>query len=120
MNDQTTQQVIAMLLDTDGETMQTILKGVCMEEQMLKQLVVSATPLNLKNALEDREAFTREDLVRRMKHVKQDANEIINHIMDGKGLDKTTGYGAALHTHLDNITTACDLNDLESLHWTFQ
>jgi hypothetical protein len=120
MNDQTTQQVIKMLLDTDGDSMQTILRGVCMENQMLKQLVGTASPLDLKNALEAREEFTRKDLIRRMKHVKQDADVVIAHLMDGKQLDEMTEYGAALHTHLDNITTACDLNDEESLHWTFQ
>ena len=120
MNDQTTQQVIKMLLDTDGDSMQTILRGVCMENQMLKQLVGTASPLDLKNALEAREELTREDLIRRMKHVKQDADVVIAHLMDGKQLDEMTEYGAALHTHFDNITTACDLNDAESLHWTFQ
>jgi hypothetical protein len=42
---QTIDQVVSLLQDVDGETMQYILEKVGMEDQMLRQLMLSA-PIN--------------------------------------------------------------------------
>lgn len=57
------------------------------------------------------------DLKKRMKHVIEDAGAVLSHLMDDKSLDELTDYGVKIHTHLDNITIACDLNDTESEAW---
>jgi len=58
-----------------------------------------------------------EALKKRMKHVIEDANIVLSHLIDGKPLDGITDYGVRIHTHLDNITTACDLDDNECETW---
>lgn len=57
--------IINMLLEinVDGETMQHILKQVNMEEQMLKQLIMSSNLGDLKSALHDRVDLTKEYIV---------------------------------------------------------
>jgi len=42
------------VIDVDGETMQYILKEVGMEEQMLRQLIMSSTETNTKDLVEER------------------------------------------------------------------
>jgi len=52
------QQLISM--DIDGEKMQYILEKIGMEDQILKQLVMTADSLSLSNAIEEREIWTKE------------------------------------------------------------
>jgi hypothetical protein len=48
-------------IDVDGETMQHILEQVCMEDQMLKQLMLGAEDLDIENNLELREELQDKD-----------------------------------------------------------
>lgn len=59
------EEIIDMLkyIDVDGETMQYILKEVCMEEQMLRQLAGTSDKLNLKNTFEDMARKVYEDIL---------------------------------------------------------
>jgi hypothetical protein len=75
------------------------------------------TELNQMKYTEENQRLESDEMKRRMKCVVQDANAIISHLMDDKPLDGLTSYGVQIHTHLDNITTACDLNDNESKTW---
>jgi len=54
--------IIAKLkvIDVDGETMQYILKEVGMEEQMLRQLVMSSTESNTKDLVEERRILSNQ------------------------------------------------------------
>jgi hypothetical protein len=58
-----------------------------------------------------------EALKKRMKHVIEDANIVLSHLIDGKPLDGITDYGVRIHTHLDNITIACELDNDEYETW---
>ena len=53
----TTEQIIEALNtnDIDGETMQYIIEQVCMKDQMLKQLVLTAEQEKLTVLLEERQ-----------------------------------------------------------------
>ena len=119
MDKKTIQKIIDTLYDNrvDGEIMQGILRGACMEEQMLNQLVGTADAADLKNAIASRDSVTRAEIIRRMRLVEKDANAIIVHLLDEKPLEEVTFNGAHIHTHIDNITTACDLSDDESKTW---
>jgi hypothetical protein len=66
---------------------------------------------------EENQRLESDEMKRRMKCVVQDANAILSHLMDDKPLDGLTSYGVNIHTHIDNITTACDLDDNESKTW---
>ena len=65
----------------------------------------------------DEQKHQAENLKKRMKHVIEDANTILSHLMDGKPLDGITDYGVRIHTHLDNITIACELDNDEYETW---
>ena len=52
-----------------------------------------------------------------MKLIQKDTDAILSHLMDDKPLDGLTSYGVNIHTHIDNITTACDFSDDESKTW---
>ena len=47
------------MIDVDGETMQYILKKVGMEEQMLRQLVMSLPMSEVKEIFEERNQFLK-------------------------------------------------------------
>jgi hypothetical protein len=49
--------VINILKDADGEDLENILFQIGMDNQLLKQLIMSATDLDLFNALEERKVF---------------------------------------------------------------
>lgn len=108
---------VACLNDADGETIETVIKMLGMTEQLTRQLVLSADPSSIDLLLEENRDLKTDEIKRRMRCVKQDANAILAHLMDDKPLDGITDYGVQIHTHLDNITTACDLNDNESKTW---
>lgn len=57
------EQIIELLKEVkvDGDTMEFIIRQVGLDEQILKQLVLSSNDLPLKNALEERESFNNED-----------------------------------------------------------
>jgi hypothetical protein len=57
------EKIIELLkeIKVDGDIMNYIIRQVVLEEQILKQLVLSSDELPLKNALEEREAFNNED-----------------------------------------------------------
>jgi hypothetical protein len=108
---------VACLNDADGETIETVIKMVGMTEQLTRQLVMGADPSLIDFMLEEKRVLKADEIKRRMRCVKQDANAILAHLMDDKPLNGLTDWGANIHTHLDNITIACDLNDNESKTW---
>lgn len=116
---------VACLNDADGETIETVIKMLGMTEQLTRQLALSADPSSIELLLEENRGLKADEIKRRMRCVKQDANAILAHLsaydnafkMNGNPLDGITNYGVQIHTHLDNITTACDLNDNESKTW---
>jgi hypothetical protein len=61
--------------------------------------------------------MTEKDLIRRMKLIIDDANVIIEHLEQGKGLENETKHGATIYTHLENISIALDLGRDEHLTW---
>ena len=65
----------------------------------------------------DNQTITPTEIIRRMKLIQKDADAILSHLMDDKPLDGLTSYGVNIHTHIDNITTACDFSDDESKTW---
>ncbi len=108
---------VACLNDADGETIETVIKMVGMTEQLTRQLVMGADPSLIDFLLEEKRVLKADEIKRRMRCVKRDADAILSHLMDDKPLDGLTDWGANIHTHLDNITIACDLNDNESKTW---
>ena len=46
-----------LAIDVDGETMQYIIKSVGMEEQMLRQIGMTASDLDINNLLEERSEY---------------------------------------------------------------
>lgn len=56
------EKIIELLkeIKVDGDIMEYIIRQVALEEQILKQLVLSSDDLPLKNALEERESFNNE------------------------------------------------------------
>ena len=67
--------------------------------------------------VEEKQGLERDEMKRRLKCVVQDANAILSHLMDDKPLDGLTSYGVNIHTHLDNITIACELDNDEYKTW---
>ena len=57
------------------------------------------------------------DFIKRLKLVIEDANIIIEHLEQEKGLVNDTKNGASIYTHLDNISIALDLGSYEHLAW---
>ena len=108
---------VACLDDADGETVETVIKKLGMTEQLTRQLVMSASQVFIDMLVEEKKGLERQDMIRRMQCVKQDADAILAHLMDGKPLDEDTDYGVQIHTHLDNITIACELDNNECKTW---
>jgi hypothetical protein len=48
---------INLLNDADGEDLQFILNKIGMDDQILKQLIMTSSDLNLSNALDERNSF---------------------------------------------------------------
>jgi hypothetical protein len=57
----TTEQIIEALNtnDIDGETMQYIIEQVCMKDQMLRQLVLTAEQEELTALVEERQSLSK-------------------------------------------------------------
>lgn len=49
-----------LAIDVDGETMEYIINGVCLDYQVLKQLLMKSSDFDIKNLLEERNAFNDE------------------------------------------------------------
>ena len=110
-------EAVAWLGDADGETVETVIKELGMTEQLTRQLVMSGSHWFISMLVEEKEGLERQEMIRRMKCVKQDADAILAHLMDGKTLDDVTEYGVRIRTHLDNITIACELDNDEYKTW---
>jgi hypothetical protein len=59
------------------------------------------------------------DLIKRMKLIIDDANVIIEHLEKGNGFEKDSKHGMTIYTHIENISTAIDLSNDESLDWEY-
>ena len=70
MEDNKVDTVIDLLTDCDGETMQFILKKVGMEEQMLRQLMLTMPIEQVEYLLEEREELDIRNLVRTFRQIK--------------------------------------------------
>ena len=110
-------EAVACLGDADGETVETVIKELGMTEQLTRQLVMSGSNWFINMLIEEKQGLERQDMIRRMQYVKQDADAILAHLMDGKPLDGVTEYGVQIRTHLDNITIACELDNNEYKTW---
>ncbi len=110
-------EAVACLGDADGETVETVIKELGMTEQLTRQLVMGASHWFINMLVEEKQGLERQDMMRRMQCVKQDADAILAHLMDGKPLDGVTEYGVQIRTHLDNITIACELDNNECKTW---
>ena len=108
---------VACLGDADGETIETVIKELGMTEQLTRQLVMSGSHWFINMLIEEKQSLERQDMIRRMQYVKQDADAILSHLMDSKPLDGVTEYGVQIRTHLDNITIACELDNNECETW---
>ena len=53
-------EIIEALRDVDGETMQHILEEVGMEQQMLRQLIMSAQPYQVADILEEKRILSNQ------------------------------------------------------------
>jgi len=53
-------EIIESLRDVDGETMQHILEEVGMEDQMLRQLIMSAQPYQVDDILEEKRILSNQ------------------------------------------------------------
>ena len=113
----TIKEAVACLGDADGETVETVIKELGMTEQLTRQLVMGASQIFIDMLVEEKQGIERDEMARRMRCVKQDADAILAHLMDGKPLDGVTDYGVQIHTHLDNITIACELDNNECKTW---
>jgi len=113
----TIKEAVACLGDADGETVETVIKELGMTEQLTRQLVMGASHWFINMLVEEKKGLERHDMSRRMQCVKQDADAILAHLMDGKPLDGVTEYGVQIRTHLDNITIACELDNNECKTW---
>jgi hypothetical protein len=127
------QSVIQKLrvMEIDGDTMEYILRQVGMEEQILKQLILSADGLCLKNALELRDELEQRDSIKdfwqectnrefELKHrlacIYEDAENIMKEFSEILGTPNDNWD--SLGTLVSNISIAADLKDNESLMWT--
>ena len=108
---------VACLGDADGETIEAVIKMLGITEQLTRQLVMGASQIFIDMLVEEKQGLERDEMKRRVKCVLQDANAILTHLMDDKPLDGLTSYGVNIHTHIDNITTACDFLDDECITW---
>lgn len=89
MNKETVSNMVVSLLkenEIDGETMENIIVNVGMENQMLKQLVMKASALDLENSIENRQSEVR---IRQMvsnskqqKKLKIDVDVLTQKILD--------------------------------------
>jgi hypothetical protein len=108
---------VACLGDADGETIEAVIKMLGMTEQLTRQLVMGASQVFIDMLVEEKQGLERDEMKRRMKLIQKDTGAILSHLMDDKPLDGLTSYGVNIHTHIDNITTACDFSDDESKTW---
>ncbi len=108
---------VTNLDDADGETLENIIELLGMTEQLTRQLVMGASQIFIDMLVEEKQGLERDEMKRRVQCVVQDANAILSHLMDDKPLDGLTTYGVNIHTHLDNITIACELDNNEYKTW---
>jgi hypothetical protein len=61
-------EIITLLndIDIDGETMEYILNKVGMSDQVLKQLLMKTSDLNLKNLLEEKSSFIKLEVAKKV------------------------------------------------------
>ena len=61
-------EIITLLndIDIDGETMEYILNKVGMSDQILKQLLMKTSDLNLKNLLEEKSSFIKLEVAKKV------------------------------------------------------
>ena len=57
------------------------------------------------------------NLIKRLKSIIEDANVIIEHLENGKGIENDSIHGLTIYSHIENISIAIDLNNDESLEW---
>lgn len=57
------------------------------------------------------------NLIKRLKLIIDDANVIIEHLENGKGMENDSIHGMTIYSHIENILIAIDLNNDESLEW---
>ena len=57
------------------------------------------------------------NLIKRLKLIIDDANVIIEHLENGKGIENDSIHGLTIYSHIENISIAIDLNNDESLEW---
>lgn len=94
MNKETVSNMVVSLLkenEIDGETMEDIIVNVGMENQMLKQLVMKASALDLENSIENRQ---REVRIRQMvsNSKQQKKSKIDVDVLTQKILDDVVEY----------------------------
>jgi hypothetical protein len=46
-----------LAIDVDGETLEYIIRGVNLNDQILKQLIMTSSDLDINNSLEERNTF---------------------------------------------------------------
>lgn len=119
-------------IDIDGESTQHLLEEICMEDQMLKQLILSRPLDEIANFVEDRMEFerstdlgglfesamrsmekglTRDQLIRRLYFVSEDLHDIETLLRE---LDVDTSIegsaGCGLITYLTNLEILSDID----------
>jgi hypothetical protein len=60
-----------LAIDVDGETMEYIIRGVNLNDQMLKQLIMQSSDLDINNLLEERNTFHDEGSNSHLKQIEQ-------------------------------------------------
>lgn len=80
LNEKQINQAIELLKIADGEDLQYILVEIGMDDQILKQLILSASDLDLRNCIEERESLNEKpfwDNVRDTEaRIKEEARKV--------------------------------------------
>jgi hypothetical protein len=106
--------LIKSIHDWDGETTQYLLEKIGMDEQMLRQLMLSKDPKLVNLICEEHDCFINKNIKHRLAMVLDDVRGIRQdlRLIDGGGMFEDT------ITKLNNIEIACDFESDECLTWT--
>jgi hypothetical protein len=93
LNSQQLSQIIELLESADGEDLQFILKQIGMDDQVLKQLVFSASDLQLRNCIEERECLIEKPFWDNVRDTEMRIKEESRKVWDDMFNNDTLIYG---------------------------
>lgn len=105
-------------LELDGETTQSLVDALHMQEQLFKQYITSVfePSTTLDYLIQQEEELGRKGINHRLKMIQDDVNEL-RHQINLVSINIPSGSLDNINTCLNNIEIATELKNPESLEW---